>query len=80
MKRIVIVLGFTLCAAMSLCTLSVMIRPVFALSCSAKCPGGGQVACYGHSCTAKDGEGCRSYDQNGTLIISLSCNGEMELQ
>ena len=80
MKRIGLVIGLALSAALSLCTLSVLITPVFAQSCSAKCAGGGQVTCYGHSCTAKDGEGCRSYDQNGTLIIGIPCNGEMELQ
>jgi hypothetical protein len=80
MKRIGLVLGLTLTVALSLCTLSMLIRPVFAQSCSAKCPGGGQVTCYGQSCTAKDGEGCRSYDQNGTLIIGIPCSGELELQ
>jgi len=78
MKRIGLVLGLTLSVALSLSTLSVLIRPVFADSCSAKC-GNGQVTCYGHTCTAKDGEGCSSYDQNKSLIIELSCKGELEL-
>ena len=79
MKRIAVVLGLTLSAAMCLCTLSVLIRPVFAMECTANC-GRGKVTCYGHTCTAKDGEGCSSHDQNGTLIIALDCNKEMELQ
>jgi hypothetical protein len=79
MKRIGVVLGLTLSIAISLCTLSVLIRPVFAESCSANCPGGGSVTCYGHTCTAKDGVGCSSYDQNKKLIIELSCKGELEL-
>ena len=79
MKRIGLVLGFTLSVAMLLCTLSVLIRPVFAESCTAKCASGGSVTCYGHTCTAKDGEGCSSYDQNKKLIIELSCKSEMEV-
>ena len=78
MKRIGFVFAFTLCAAMCLCTLSVLIRPVFAMECTANC-GRGKVTCYGHTCTAKDGEGCSSHDQNGTLIIALDCNKEMEI-
>lgn len=80
MKRMSVIAGFTVSVAMLLCTISVLIRPVLADSCSAKCAGGGQVTCYGHSCTAKDGQGCRSYDQNGTLIIAIPCNGQMELE
>lgn len=76
MKRIGVVLGLTLSVAMCLCTLSVLIRPVFAKECTANCGGGGKVTCYGHSCTAKDGQGCSSYDQNGTLIIEIPCSGE----
>lgn len=79
MKRIGVVLGLTLSVAMCFCTLSVLIRPVFAKECSANCGGGGKVTCYGHSCTAKDGQGCSSYDQNGTLIIEIPCSGEMEI-
>lgn len=80
MKRMAVVLGLTLSFAMSLCTISVLIRPVFAKECTANCPSGGKVTCYGHSCTAKDGQGCSSYDQNGTLIIEIPCSGEMEIQ
>lgn len=79
MKRTGVVLGFTLSTGMLLCTISVLIRPVFAESCSAKCKSGGSVTCYGHTCTAKDYEGCSSHDQNKQLIIELSCNGEMEV-
>ena len=80
MKRMSVVAGLTLTVAMLLCTVSVLIRPVFAESCSANCRGGGSVTCYGHSCTGKDNEECRSWDQNGGLIIALDCNKEMELQ
>ena len=69
MKRIGLVLGLTLSAALSLCTLSVLIRPVFAQSCSAKCPGGGGVTCYGHSCTAKDGDAPASAAANRSTAI-----------
>jgi hypothetical protein len=79
MKRIGVVLGLTLSVAMCLCTLSVLIRPVFAESCTAKCKSGGSVTCYGHTCTAKDNEGCASHDSNKQLIIELSCSGEMEI-
>lgn len=78
MKRIGLVLGLTLSVALSLCTVSVLIRPVFADSCSAKC-GKGQVTCYGYTCRATDGDGCSSYDQNKNLIIELSCTKELEL-
>jgi len=80
MKRTSIVAGLTLSFAMLLCTVSMLIRPVFAESCSARCRSGGQVTCYGYSCTAKDGVGCSSYDQNGRLIIEMPCSAEMELQ
>ena len=80
MKRMSVVAGLTLSVAMLLCTVSVLIRPVFAESCSANCRGGGSVTCYGQKCTGKDNEGCRSWDQNGTLIIALDCDKEMELQ
>lgn len=80
MKKIGFVLGLTLSIAMSLCTISVLIRPVFAKECTANCAGGGKATCYGTSCTAKDGQGCSSYDQNGTVIIEIPCSGEMELQ
>ena len=79
MKRMSVVAGLTLSVAMLLCSVSVLIRPVLAMECSANC-GRGKVTCYGHSCRAKDGEGCSSYDQNGMLIIALDCNKEMELQ
>lgn len=79
MKRIGLVLGFTLSIAISLCTLSVLIRPVFADSCTAKCGSAGSVTCYGHTCRATDGEGCSSYDKNKSLIIEMSCKGELEL-
>lgn len=79
MKRTGLAFGLTASIAMFFCTLSVLIRPVFAESCSAKCPNGGGVTCYGHSCTAKDGQGCSSYDQNGKLIIEIPCSGEMEI-
>jgi hypothetical protein len=79
MKRISVVFGLTLSVAMLLCSLSVLIRPVFAESCTAKCKSGGSVTCYGHTCTAKDNEGCASHDSNRQLIIELSCNGEMEI-
>ena len=79
MKRVGFVLALTLSVAMFLCTVSVLIRPVFAMECTANCRSGGKVTCYGHSCTAKGNEGCRSYDQNGKLIIELPCSGEMEL-
>ena len=78
MRRIGFVLAFTLTVAMCLSTLSVLIRPVFAMECTANC-GRGKVTCYGHSCRAKDGEGCSSYDQNGTVIIEIPCNKEMEI-
>jgi len=78
MKRMIVLAAFTLTVAMCLCTLSVLIRPVFAMECTANC-GRGKVTCYGHTCTAKDGEGCSSHDQNGTLIIALDCNKEMEI-
>ncbi len=78
MKRIGVVLGLTLSVALCLSTLSVLIRPVFGMECTANC-GRGRVTCYGHSCRAKDGEGCQSWDQNGTLIIALDCNKEMEI-
>lgn len=78
MKRISIAGGLTLSIAMLLCTVSVLIRPVFAMECTANC-GRGKVTCYGHTCTAKDGEGCSSHDQNGSLIIALDCNKEMEI-
>jgi hypothetical protein len=78
MKRMSIVGGLTLSIAMLLCTVSVLIRPVFAMECTANC-GRGKVTCYGHTCTAKDGEGCSSHDQNGSLIIALDCNKEMEI-
>lgn len=79
MKRIGLVLGFTLSAALSLCTVSVLIRPVFAMECTANCRSGGRVTCYGAKCSAKDNDGCRSWDQYGTLIIDMPCNGEMEI-
>lgn len=79
MKRTGLVFGLTLSVAMLFCTLSVLIRPVFAESCSAKCANGGGVTCYGHKCSAKDGEGCRSWDQNGTLIIDIPCSRETEI-
>lgn len=79
MKRTGIVLGLILSVSMLLSTLSVLIRPVFADSCSARCSNGGSVTCYGHTCTATDGEGCSSYDQMKKLIIQLSCKGEFEL-
>ena len=79
MKRISIVGGLTLSCAMLLCTVSVLIRPVLAMECTANC-GRGKVTCYGHTCTAKDGEGCSAHDQNGSLIIALDCNKEMEIQ
>jgi hypothetical protein len=79
MKRISIAGGLTLSIAMLLCTVSVLIRPVFAMECTANC-GRGKVTCYGHTCSAKDGEGCSSHDQNGSLIIALDCNKEMEIQ
>jgi len=78
MKRVGVVLALTLSVAMCLSTLSVLIRPVFAMECTANC-GKGKVTCYGHSCRAKDGEGCSSYDQNGTVIIEIPCNTEMEI-
>ena len=78
MKRISIAGGLTLSIAMLLCTVSMLIRPVFAMECTANC-GRGKVTCYGHTCTAKDGEGCSSHDQNGSLIIALDCNKEMEI-
>ena len=77
MRRMGFVLGLTLCVAMLLCTLSLLIRPVFAESCTANCAGGGRVTCYGYKCTAKDGDGCRSWDQNGSLIIAMDCGGEL---
>ena len=80
MKRMSVVAGFTLTVAMVLCTVSVLIRPVFAESCSANCKGGGSVTRYGYKCSGKDNEGCRSWDQNGSLIIALDCNKEMESQ
>jgi len=79
MKRTGVVFGFTLSVGILLCTLSILIRPVFAESCSANCRGGGSVTCYGHKCTAKDNDGCRSWDQNGTLIIEIPCSGELEI-
>jgi len=79
MKRTGLVFGLTLSIAMLLSTLSVLIRPVFAESCSAKCPSGGGVTCYGYSCAAKDGVGCSAYDQNGRLIIEIPCSAEMEI-
>jgi len=79
MKRISIAGGLTLSIAMLLCTVSVLIRPVFAMECTANC-GRGKVTCYGHTCSAKDGEGCSSHDQNGSLIIALDCNKDMEIQ
>ena len=79
MKRMGLVFGLTLSIAMLLSTLSVLIRPVFAESCSAKCASGGQVTCYGYSCTAKDGVGCNAYDQNGRMIIEIPCSAEMEI-
>ena len=78
MKRTGLIFGLTLSIAMLLCTLSVLIRPVFAEECTANC-GRGKVTCYGHSCRAKDGEGCQSWDQNGKLIIEIPCSREMEL-
>jgi hypothetical protein len=53
MKRMSVVAGLTLCVAMLLCTVSVLIRPVFAESCSANCKGGGSVTCYGVKCSGK---------------------------
>ena len=79
MKRISIAGGLTLSIAMLLCTVSVLIRPVFAMECTANC-GRGKVTCYGHTCSAKDGEGCSSHDQNGSLIIALDCNKGLEFQ
>jgi hypothetical protein len=79
MKRTGVVWGLTLSIALLLCTLSVLIRPVFAQECTANCRGGGKVTCYGQKCSAKDNEGCRSWDQNGTLIIDLPCSAEMEI-
>ena len=79
MRRMGLVFGLTLSVAMLLSTVSVLIRPVFAESCTAKCGTSGSVTCYGYSCKAKDGEGCSSYDQNGTLIIGIPCSGEMEI-
>ena len=76
MKRMGLVFGLTLSVAMLLSTVSVLIRPVFAESCSAKCRNGGSVTCYGFSCTATDYDGCSSYDQNKNPIIQLSCNRE----
>lgn len=78
MKRMSLIAGLTLSIAMLLCTVSVLIRPVLAKECNANC-GRGKVSCYGHSCTAKDGEGCRAYDQNGTLIIEIPCSTELEI-
>ena len=79
MKRMGLVFGLTLSIAMLLSTVSVLIRPVFAESCTAKCGNSGSVTCYGYSCTAKDGEGCSSYDKAGLPIISIPCNAELEI-
>ena len=77
MKRTGLIFGLTLSIAMLLCTLSVLIRPVFAEECTANC-GRGRVTCYGHSCRAKDGEGCQSVGPE-RYFDPLDCNKEMEI-
>ena len=73
MKRTVLVLLSTLSLTLFVISGWLFVRPVFAESCSAKC-GSGSVTCYGYTCTAKDNVGCSSYDQNGTMIITMPCN------
>lgn len=73
MKRTLFVLLSTLSLTLFVISGWLFVRPVFAKECNANCPSGGKVTCYGHSCTAQDGVGCSSYDQNGTLIIEIPC-------
>lgn len=61
-----------------LASLAVLLTPitVYAADCTAKCSNGGQVQCSGFICTARDGVGCRAWDNHGREVIQLNCNGD----
>jgi hypothetical protein len=74
MKKSAVVTTILMSAALIVVEAWLLATPVEAADCTANCAGGGSVQCSGHTCSANDGVGCTAWDQQGRVLIQMTCN------